>query len=502
MSTTAETLALMKTALSKSSDDIAKTVNVATGLVAYDLQAPSKNLYPVNTPVRNRMPRVGGGTGPATNWRVVQAIIGSGFDAMGWVAEGQRTARMSLITTTKAANYVTFGEEDQVTFEAESAAEGFEDILATETMRVLQKCMLKEENQLLGGNASLALGTVGTVTTSASGTGGVLAAATYSVICVALTQEGFKNSSVVNGVATSQTITGADGNTYVLNGGSSMKSAAASQAVTLGQFLFASVAAITGAVAYAWFFGTTGNEVLQAITNINSLSYGAVLGAGGGTQNASAVTADKSQNASLAYDGLITTAFKAQSFGSIISTLATGVAGTGTVLTSSGKGTCNEVDNLLYQMWNTYQVSPTVLYCNGQQLKDLTSRVMTGTSGAPLLQVQVKGDDTTMNPYQLVAGGNLAFYFNPFAMGGGIKIPVLIHPNLAAGTIIAYCEDLPAQYRSANVPNTAAVKTRKEYYQLQWPLRTRAREFGVYCESVLAVYAPFAIGMITNIAPG
>ena len=127
---------------------------------------------------------------------------------------------------------------------------------------------------------------------------------------------------------------------------------------------------------------------------------------------------------------------------------------------------------------------------------------MTGTSGAPLLQVQVKGDDAAMNPYQLVAGGNVAFYFNPFAMGGGIKIPILIHPNLAPGTIVAYCEDLPAQYRSANVPNTAAVKTRKEYYQLQWPLRTRAREFGVYCESVLAIYAPFAIGMITNIANG
>ena len=91
------------------------------------------------------------------------------------------------------------------------------------------------------------------------------------------------------------------------------------------------------------------------ITTINSMSFGATLGSGGGTQNATAVTADKSQNATFAYDGLITTAFKSQAFGSIITTLPAGVAGTGTVLTSSGKGTCNEVDNLLYQMWNTYQ---------------------------------------------------------------------------------------------------------------------------------------------------
>jgi hypothetical protein len=501
MNTTQTTLDLMKAALAKSSDDISKTVNTGTGLVAFDLQAPSKNLYPVNTPIRNRMPRTGGGTGVATNWKVVQAIVGSGFDAMGWVAEGQRTARMSLTTASKAANYVTFGEEDQVTFEAINAAQTFEDILATETMRVLQKTMLKEEMAILGGNASLALGTVGTVTTSTSGSGGTLPTATYNVICVALTQEGFKNSSVLGGVATSQTITGADGNTYVLNGGSSMKSASATQAIALGANLFASVALITGAVAYAWYIGVgAGNEILQSITTINSIVVTAPLITG--TQNATAVTADKSQNATLAYDGLITTAFKAGSFGAIVNSLASGVAGTGSFLTSSGKGTCNEIDNLLLQMWNTYQVSPSVIYVNAQELKNITTRVLTGTSAAPLLQVQVKADDVTMNPYQLVAGGNVAFYFNPFAMGGGIKIPILIHPNLAPGTIVAYCEDLPMQYKSSGVPNTAEVKLRQEYYQLQWPLRTRAREFGVYCESVLAIYAPFAVGMITNIGNG
>ncbi len=500
MSATQQTLELMKAALAKSDETITKTVNTGTGLVAFDLQAPAKNLYPVNTPIRNRMPRTGGGTGTATNWRVVQAIVGSGFDAMGWVAEGQRTARMSLTTATKAASYVTLGEEDQVTFEAINAARTFEDVLATETMRVLQKCMLKEEMAILGGNASLALGTPATATLSASGSGATLPAATYSVIVVALTQEGYKNSSVAGGVATSQTITGADGNTYTLNGGSSMKSTAATQAVTLGQTLFASTTAVVGAVAYAWYVGTTGNEVLQALTTINSIAISAPLTSG--TQNASAVTADKSENSTLAYDGLITTAFKAGSFGAIVNTLGTGTAGTGTVLTASGKGTCNEIDNLLYQMWNTYQVSPSVIYVNGQELKNITTKVLTGTSGAPLLQVKVSGDDANMNPYQLVAGGNVAFYFNPFAMGGGIKIPILIHPNLAPGTIVAYCEDLPMQYKSSNVPNTAEVKLRQEYYQLQWPLRTRAREFGVYCESVLAVYAPFAIGMITNIANG
>jgi hypothetical protein len=37
---------------------------------------------------------------------------------------------------------------------------------------------------------------------------------------------------------------------------------------------------------------------------------------------------------------------------------------------------------------------------------------------------------------------------------------------------------------------------------MDWPLKTRAYEFGVYAEEVLAVYAPFAMGVISNIANG
>jgi hypothetical protein len=43
-----------------------------------------------------------------------------------------------------------------VTFEAEAAAQGFEDINATATLRILQKTMRKEEHALVGGNTSLA----------------------------------------------------------------------------------------------------------------------------------------------------------------------------------------------------------------------------------------------------------------------------------------------------------------------------------------------------------
>ena len=97
---------------------------------------------------------------------------------MGWVPEGQRSGQMSYTTASKSAAFVTIGEEDAATYEAISAGRNFGDIQARMTFRLLQKMMLKEEMAILGGNASLQLGTPATPTLSASGSGATLPAAT------------------------------------------------------------------------------------------------------------------------------------------------------------------------------------------------------------------------------------------------------------------------------------------------------------------------------------
>ena len=476
-------------------DTIERAITTAYGLVAYDLQAPAKNLYPVATPIRNRLPRVGGGVGTATNWKSVDSIVGSGFDATGWIPEGQRSAQMSYGTSNHAATYATLGEEDGASFEAISAGRTFEDIQARMTMRLLQKTFLKEEMALLGGNLSIALGTPAAPSLSASGSGATLPGSptTYSVIVVALTLEGYRNSSLAGGVATSKTVTGADGKTYTVKGGSSQQSAAQTQAVTLGQTLFASVTPIQGALGYAWFVGLSGSEKLEKITTLNSASFSAPLA--GTHQAATAITADNSLNAT-GFDGLLTSALKAGS-GAYVKSLATGTAGIGTVLTASGRGSCTEIDDMLQNMWDTYQVSPSVLYMNSQELRNVTTKCLSNGS-SPLLQY-FKDPESA---YQLTAGGTISFYYNPFMLDGGQRMPVKIHPNVPPGTILGWAENLPAQYQSAEVPNVAEVKTRQEYYQIDWPLSTRQRQVGVYVEEVLAVYAPFAMGVMTNVGNG
>jgi hypothetical protein len=195
----------------------------------------------------------------------------------------------------------------------------------------------------------------------------------------------------------------------------------------------------------------------------------------------------------------LTTALKPGS-NAYVSILPTGTAGTGTALTASGRGSVVEIDTMFQKMWDNFQLSPTVLYVNSQELKNITAKVLSNASG-PLLRYDTPADGSA-GEYQLTASGVVQYYYNPFAINGGLRIPIRIHPRVPPGTIIGWAENLPIQYQSNEVPNVAEVKTRQDYYQIDWPIVTRQRQVGVYAEEVLAVYAPFAMGVISNIANG
>lgn len=486
------------------SDALRKNVTVASGLTYYDLRAPALNLFPTVTPLRNAIPRMQRQyPGDAAHWKAVVNTIGSGQPFMGWVPEGRRSASMSYQTSNNSLPYMTIGEEDSLTEEARFAAMGFEDEDALVQLRLLLRTFIKEEAGILGGNNSLQLGTPATPVTSASTAAGTLPqSANYFVKVVALTEEGFLNSSLTSGVAAALTITGNDGLTYVLNGGSSQISAETAGQTGLSGApgtLNMTVTPVVGAVAYAWYISTaTTTETLQAITTINSYSQSVPLATG--RQAQTAITADCSANPNYAFDGMLTWAFKPSS-NAYVSTFATGTAGVGSFLTSSGSGGVNEIDLLLKGMWDASLLSPTVGYVNSQELRNITNKTLNGAS-APLLRYFTETDANGTAEYKLTAAGVVAFYFNPYTPDGGVKIPINIHPNLAPGTTLWWAEHLPPWYVSNSVPETAVVQTRQDYYAEVWPKTTRAQYYGVYTQEALAVYVPFAIGMLTNIGNG
>lgn len=470
-------------------------ITQSTGLVWYDLQAPAKNMIPVITPLRNKIARVSGNGGTATHWNAVTAINTAAL--RGFVPEGKRNGAVATTVEAKSASYKTLGLEDTVSFEAELAAVNFEDVRAMTAQRLLWATMIEEELAILGGNNGVALGTVGTVTGARAASGGTIAASggTYKARCVALSLYGYLASSLANGVVQDVAVTTVDGQSFTYGGGSSQKSAEVSVAGFSGSTntLSLSVDVVTGAVAYAWYVddGAGGALTLQAITTINSVLLTSLTT---GYQNVTAITKDASQNA-YAFDGILYQAWTSGS-GAYIANQATGTAGTGTPLTTDTAGGIVEIDALLKSRWDNYRLSPTVIYANAQEIKNITAKVLASSGATYNFSITNPGAGVG----NITAGSIVGNYLNKFAMGGNQMIPLMLHPYVPAGTLIAVTENLP--YPINNVPNVMEMKLRRDYYQMEWPLRSRQYETGVYCDGVLAHYFPPSIGIITNIANG
>jgi hypothetical protein len=56
-----------------------------------------------------------------------------------------------------------------------------------------------------------------------------------------------------------------------------------------------------------------------------------------------------------------------------------------------------------------------------------------------------------------------------------------------------------APYSLSGVTNLIQIKTRQEYYAIEWAKRTRKYEFGDYVDEVLQHYFPVSLGVIQNI---
>ena len=498
---TAEAVTAFNKALSsplppEAMESMGKGITQATGLVAYDLQAPAKQFIPVLTPLRNMIPRVSGGGGTATNWKSVTKINSSALRS--FVPEGERNGAVATTVVDKHATYKTFGLEDYVTFEAETAAKTFEDIRATTAQRLLWATMIEEELNILGANNSLTLATPGTITgTRASDAtyGGILqSGGTYKSAVVALTLHGFMASSVSGGVAQTVSVVPMGGGvSFTYGGGSSAASATASTGAFSGatNTLALSVPPVSGAVGYAWYVddGAGGTLTLQAITTINSVKLTGLTTTG---QAVTDVATDASTNA-LAFDGILYQAFAAGS-GAYIKTMGTGTAGAGTGLSSNGAGGILEIDEMLKYMWDYYRLSPTRFLMNSQERNSITNKILAGGGASYVITAQNPGPGLA----NLTGGTIVTNYLNKFTMQGNPNIPMELHPNMPAGTLLAICEQLP--YPINGVPNVIEMRLRRDYYQMEWPLRKRQYETGVYCDGVLACYFPPSIGIITNIS--
>lgn len=495
---TQDVLQNLKLAQQKPMGDLFKSTfgqspSAISGLTSYDLELGAKFLYPVLTPLRNIIPRVSGRGGIQANWRAVTAINTQGL-RLG-VSNANRGGVLAVATQDYSAQYKGIGVETSVDFEAQYAGQGFEDVRAIAAKTGLEALMLGEEAMIVGGNASLPLGTTPTPTLSDVGAGGALAAnSAISVICVALTHDGMMNASLAGGIQGQITRSNADQTTDTFGGGAARKSPNATITTAndgnATHLVRASVSPVLGALGYAWFWGPAGSETLGAITSIASF---AITGPAQGGQTAASLTPADFSTSALSFDGLLTQAFRPGS-GATVVMQPQGTAGTGTPLTSDGAGGIVEIDAVLKQMWDTRRLSPDTIWVSSQEALNISRKIATGVAATAQRYVQ---DNST----NVVGGGVIVrSYLNRFSMQGGSTLEIKVHPNMPAGTLLMTTTTLP--YPLAGVGNLMQIRTRQDYYQIEWPLRTRRYEYGIYADEVLQHFFPPAMAVITNIGNG
>lgn len=508
MSATDDTIEALKKAQEKPSDDLAKATyetqgfSQQSGLNHYDLEAPAKKLYPVITPLRNMIPRVAGNGDTATRWRAITAINTTNM-RMG-VQEGARSGQISQKTVDYSAAYKGIGLESFCTFESEYSSQGFDDVRARAVEGLLRSFFIGEEFLILGGNSSVALGKPVTPTLTAQTTpaGNLASGTAINVHCVPLTLDGLRGSSIAGGVPRQESRAPADGGAAVtINAGSGEVSDAATVTPSAGSSsIFATTTPIDGAAAYAWYWGAAGSELLGAITTV---AHVLITDTATGTENVSVHTtsaADYSQDSTV-FDGVLTQIATSGS-NSYIEHLDNGTAASiGTKLTSDGAGGIEQIDKAFRHFWDEYRLSPDLMIVSAQELNNITAILMAnGGQGGTFFRYGLDGAADSVESRTITAGQVVGQYLNKFTMAGGQMVKVMLHPNMPAGTILFYSTSIP--YPLSNVDNLMQIKARKNYYQIEFPLRTRRYEFGVYADELLQCYFPPAYGVITNIADG
>lgn len=423
---------------------VQKDVTTATGLVAYNLEAPAKLLQPVITPLRNRIFRKGGGMGTAAEWKVINSLDTNRVDL--FTGEGLKAATVNITVVPKTAGFRTLSKGDNNTFQSQWAGRGFEDVKARNITRLLSHVMIMEEQAIIGADTTLAAPAAPTVVVN-DGTGTV-ADATLNVFVRAVTNVG-------RGRKSTATSTGA-----IANGNDSS--------------LSCSVAYVDGAVEYQWFVGTAGAERLEATTRINSAHITALAGTGA----LLSATADNHTDA-LAFEGLI----RQITAGGTVVTLPTGTAGTGTAFSMT------YWDTLCQTMWDTWKAWPQIVLVNSAESISITNAVLAANGGPTLYMTN---DPSELG--KLTGGYRATALINKVT---GFATPIIVHPYLKPGTLLAPSFDMP--FPASDINNVIEIETRQEYLQIDYPLTAPKWEYEILVDEVLKVFFPGGCGIIRNI---
>jgi hypothetical protein len=198
-------------------------IGTVSGLVPFDLLAPSRLIYPMYTVFRNKLPRPAG-QGTSRIERVFTGISGTQTGGQGvvdisipeLVQSGGTLANTSWPLNLPGSGsqtevqlnvpYRFFGLTESLSWLAQFAGQGFEDISALANLILLQEMMLGEEYAMLSAS-STPLATPGTPTATVRTAGSNETAFNTTITAVKVSATNYYGSTAVSAASTTFSVT-------------------------------------------------------------------------------------------------------------------------------------------------------------------------------------------------------------------------------------------------------------------------------------------------------
>lgn len=472
----------MKNSVADLGKDWSLTFPNSQGLVPYDLEAPAKLLVPRQTPIRNSLPR-SKGVGTARQFRRItgwsNSRTGGVPDVMAFFASETTTNTFGGVTGLRRPNKITYasdsktvsymeqGLSDSVTWKAQFAGQGFQDIRSLSQTALLWASFGAEERALLYGRGTSGNGYAGAVSApvisvASSSTGGAVAAGTYFIKVTALSGGG--ESVVSNEV-----------NTGALSG-------------STNQFTVTVATEPTGALGYnAYISTTTGTETFVTSFVGNTLLV-TTTPAGGG---AAMPGADSTANAN-GYDGFLTVqADPAQS--GYVKRVNGLIYNSATPSSSLGDGPFQDAFTSLYGANATSSqdkrlAEPDEIWLDGAIRRSLGDYVKSSAGGASGYRIALTEEGVTGG---MTIGSVVSGIQNQVV---GTMVDLNVHPYIYQGAALIRSKSLPVP--DSEISNTAEVVNVQDYMSVEWPVMQMTYDQSSYWFGTLVHYAPGWSGLL------
>lgn len=455
--------------------DLTLTSPISTGLVAYDLEAPAKLIFPKMTPLRNKLARKKG-FGTSHRLKVISAITGSSTgspDIFPGITDStantfgassyNRGAKIGYAGYDRSFVYKQFSLSDNVPFSAQFQGQGYQDLRQLAQTTTLFASMLSEEKMLLTSRGATADGYIGAI------------AAPTIVSATART----KVAGEVGLTAGTYYIkVAADAGDF----GASVASASTSVVVTSGQVVDVTIGDSVGALGYEVFAGTTNADAslfFQGRTGYNVFVFGGSANAVLSGTSATSVATDTSSYAT-GFDGIIPQIYGASGQPAGV------VSRINSALSTSNPG--YEFQSVFGTLYSNVKADPDEIFMNGADRRQLSDAIKSGSTANYRLNIQ-------QDEIGGVVLGDIVTGLQNEITGKGVAVTV--HPWMPQGnaTVLSYTLPIP----DSNVSEVWAVHTAQDYMAIEWPVVDFNYSNSVYFNETLTCAAPTFNGIVSGI---